>query len=287
MQIENKPLSPALYFVATPIGSARDITLRALDILAAADVLVAEDTRSLRKLMQIHGIALGDRRIWAYHDHSGPESRTQIMAAIQGGASVAYASEAGTPLVADPGFRLGAEALAQGLTVTTAPGACAAIAALTIGGLPTDRFLFAGFAPNSKSARQSWLSDLKQIAATLVIYESPKRLHALVDDICDTLSPTREIAICREVTKKFEEVIKGPANELQQRITGQTLKGEIVVLIDRDRTETPLTSLEDALRQAMTEMSIKDAAGFVSEALGVPKRQAYQLALTLRDAKET
>jgi 16S rRNA (cytidine1402-2'-O)-methyltransferase len=281
MTAEIRPLSAGLYFVATPIGTARDITLRALDILASADVLAAEDTRTLRRLMDIHGIALGDRQIIAYHDHNGPAARPRLFRALDEGKSVAYASEAGTPMVADPGFVLGRDAIAAGHQVTSAPGPSAVIAALTIAGLPTDRFLFAGFAPNARSARRKFLQKFTHSDATLVFYESPKRVHKTLDDMVLTFGSTRQAAVCREITKKFEEVLRGTLAEINVAISGRVLKGEIVVVVDRNRDVIKAESMEEALKTAMESMSVKDAATIVSEALGVPRRQVYQAALAL------
>ena len=173
--------------MATPIGTARDITLRALDILAAADVLVAEDTRSLRRLMEIHGVKPGDRPLLAYHDHNGGRMRPRIMAELAAGKSVVYASEAGTPMIADPGYDLVRAARDEGFDVTSAPGPSAVITALTLAGLPTDRFLFAGFLPNAKSQRKSALTELAGVPATLVFYESPKRVAAMLRDAAEVL----------------------------------------------------------------------------------------------------
>ena len=163
-------LAGGLYLVATPIGSARDITLRALDVLRAAEVLAAEDTRTLRHLMDIHDIRLGDRRVLAYHDHNGAAMRPRLLQDLAAGKSVAYASEAGTPMVADPGYQLARAARDAGYMVTTAPGASAVIAALTVAALPTDRFLFAGFPPTGRGARQEWRAELGAVPATVVIY---------------------------------------------------------------------------------------------------------------------
>ncbi len=167
MNAKTVKLEGGLYFVATPIGTARDITLRALDILASADVLAAEDTRSMRRLMDIHGIALGDRPLMSYHDHNGARARPRLMQYLAEGRSVAYASEAGTPLIADPGYDLSIEAATAGYFVTSAPGPTAIATALTLAGLPTDKFLFAGFLPNSKSARISAIETLREVPATL------------------------------------------------------------------------------------------------------------------------
>ncbi|SCM68827.1 16S rRNA (cytidine(1402)-2'-O)-methyltransferase [Donghicola eburneus] len=280
-------LSSGLYFVATPIGSARDITLRALDVLASADVLAAEDTRTLRHLMEIHGIAIGDRQIVAYHDHNGPQARPRLMDALAAGKSVAYASEAGTPLVADPGFQLSKDAIAAGHPVHAAPGASAVLTALTIAGLPTDRFLFAGFLPNSKSQRKSALVELGQIPATLVFYESPKRISAMVADAAETLGGDREVAICRELTKKFEEVIRGSLSEVSEILSSRQLKGEIVAVIGRQTSEAVnQETIEEQLRDALSRMSVKDASDAIAQANALPRRKVYQMALKIgKDAE--
>jgi 16S rRNA (cytidine1402-2'-O)-methyltransferase len=271
-----------LYFIATPIGAARDITLRALDILASADVIAAEDTRSLRHLMDIHGVTLGDRPLLAYHDHNGERVRPRILAALEQGKSVVYASEAGTPLVADPGFQLGRAVIAAGHQVISAPGPSAVLAALTVSGLPSDRFLFAGFAPSSGSQRRGWLKDLASVPATLILYESPKRLQALLTDLAAVFGEERQAAICRELTKKFEEVTRGTIAELIAAYEGRAVKGEIVVVIDRAaiRAADP-ADIDAALREALQCHSVKDAAALVAEALGLPRRQVYQTALKL------
>ena len=275
-------LAPGLYLVATPIGAARDITLRALDILAGADAIAAEDTRTARKLMEIHGVAVAGRPLLAYHDHSKDSARTRVLRLIEEGKSVAYVSEAGTPLVADPGYQLARAAIAEGLPVTTAPGASAAIAALCLSGLPSDRFLFAGFAPQSRAALKTWVAELAPIRATLILYESPRRIHKLLDVLADGLGGDRQIAICRELTKHFEEVLRGSIDDLRDRIADRTLKGEIVVVIDKgDAVETDAETLDDALRQALVGQSVKDAAAMVAAATGLPKRQVYQAALQL------
>ena len=196
-------LDPGLYFVATPIGAARDITLRAMDVLRDADVLVAEDTRSLRKLMDIHSIPLRGRKIISYNDHNGSSKRPLILSEIALGKSVSYSSEAGSPLVADPGYQLGREVTNSGYRVVTVPGACAVIAALTVSGLPTNQFFYAGFLPNSKSARQKFLKLVESIPGTLVFYESPKRLNKALIDMLFILGPERPVVIARELTKKF------------------------------------------------------------------------------------
>lgn len=282
MNFETKKLAAGLYFVATPIGTARDITLRALDVLASADVIAAEDTRTARRLMDIHGVPLGDRPLVAYHDHNGGQARPRLLRYLEEGKSVAYASEAGTPLVADPGYGLALAAIDAGYPVTSAPGPSAAVAALTIAGLPTDQFHFAGFSPNSKKARQTFIQSLAKIQATLVFYESPKRIAAALVDFAQVLGGDRKAAVCREITKKFEEVSRGTLDELAASFSQRTVKGEIVVVIDRGAgEEIAATSIEDALKKALETHSIKDSATIVSEALNIPRRDVYQAALAM------
>lgn len=268
--------------MATPIGTARDITLRALDILASADVLVAEDTRTLKHLLALHGIKLGSRPVWSHHDHSGAGGVAGIVDAIAAGKSVAYASEAGTPMVSDPGYELARGVLAADLPLISAPGPSAVITALTLAGLPTDRFLFAGFPPAKSAARKSAFQELESLRATLVFYESPKRIAGFLADVVSVLGAERPVVICRELTKRFEEVLRGTAQDLVDQIGGQTLKGECVVLIGgAEIVEATPEDIEAALRLALERLSVRDAAAEVSGVFGVPRKQAYQMALKL------
>jgi len=277
------PLTAGLYLCAVPIGNARDVTLRTLDILASADVIAAEDTRSTRKLMEIHGISIGNRPMLAYHDHSRATVRDRLLAAVKEGKSLAYVSEAGTPLVADPGYKLGVDMRAAGLPLTAAPGASAVLAALTVSGLPTDAFHFAGFLANTTTARRSGLEGLKDLQATVVLYESPKRIHAMLSDLSDVLGEGRNVVVCRELTKKFEEVLTGTVADVLDQIDGRTLKGEIVVLIDRgDVAVMNEDDVREALMSAMQTMRVKDAATAVAGATGMARRDVYQLALSLK-----
>lgn len=280
-------LKPGVWFVGVPIGTARDITLRALDVLASAQVLAAEDSRSLRKLMDIHGVPLNGRRIEALHEHSKDTQIARLVARAADG-SVAYASEAGMPLIADPGFELGRAARAAGVPVTCAPGPSAVLTALVLGGLPTDAFHFGGFLPATRSARVNALGGMSDIPATLVLYESPKRLGALLKDAADTLGADRQAAVCRELTKRFEEVKTGTLAGLADQYGKDTPKGEIVVLIGRaEKAAVKEKDIDDALRSALRDMTVKDAASFVAEGLGLPRRRVYQRALDLgREMKE-
>ncbi|TMV10174.1 16S rRNA (cytidine(1402)-2'-O)-methyltransferase [Ruegeria sediminis] len=282
MNFQKTSLAPGLYFVATPIGTARDITLRALDVLASADVIAAEDTRSLRRLMEIHGVPLEGRRILAYHDHSGAGARARIIESLSAGLSVAYASEAGMPLIADPGYDLGRVAAGAGHMVTCAPGPSAVLTALTLAGLPTDAFFFAGFLPNSSGARKSRLEALRDVPGTLVFYESPKRVAASLSDMAEMLGEDRQAALCRELTKKFEEIRRGSLRELAADYQGASVKGEIVLLVDRSHSQSVNESdVESALRTALETHSVRDAADLVSEMYKLPRRPIYQQALKL------
>ncbi|NVO56510.1 16S rRNA (cytidine(1402)-2'-O)-methyltransferase [Rhodobacteraceae bacterium B1Z28] len=282
MNFQKIRLAAGLYFVATPIGTARDITLRALDVLASADMIAAEDTRSLRRLMEIHGVPLDGRRIQAYHDHSGAGARGKILEALEQGLSVAYASEAGMPLIADPGYDLGRQAAEAGHAVTCAPGPSAVLVALTLAGLPTDAFFFAGFLPNASGARRTRIEALRDIPGTLVFYESPKRVASSLSDMADVLSAERQAALCRELTKKFEEVRRGTLRELADEYQGKPIKGEVVLLVDRSHSQSVNESdVEEALIRALETHSVRDAADLVSEMYNLPRRPIYQKALKL------
>ena len=273
-------LAAGLYLVATPIGAARDITLRALDILASADILAAEDTRTLRHLMDIHGIAVADRPMLPCHDHNEREVTPRLLRAIAEGKSVAYASEAGTPLVSDPGFQIARAVATEGLALVAAPGASAVLCALSVAGLPTDRFLFAGFPPPTRAARLAFLQDLRAIPATLVLYESPKRINHTLQDLSQALGPTRYAAVCRELTKRFEEVRRGTLAELAAEFAERDVKGEIVIVVDRAaEVAADAETLDAALDRALATMTVKDAAAMVAEAFGMPRRDVYQRAL--------
>lgn len=279
MNFQKAALQAGLYFVGVPIGTARDITLRALDVLASADILAAEDTRSLRRLMDIHGVPLAGRKLVSLHDHSKNDVTQRLVQAVKDGKSVAYASEAGMPLIADPGFELGRAMQVAELAVTCAPGPSAVVTALVLGGLPTDAFHFVGFLPSSGAARRKAMEELREVNGTLVFYESPKRLVAMLQD-AETVLGAREAAVCREITKKFEETRRGSLGELSSYFSAQTVKGEIVVLIDRDRSDkiTEL-SLEEDLRAALATYSLRDAVDMIAQAHDAPRRQVYQLAL--------
>ena len=275
-------LEPALYVVATPIGNLRDITLRARDILACADVLAAEDTRTLRKLMDIHGISLGNSRIMSFHDHNARAALPKVLAAMEDGKSVVYASEAGTPLVSDPGYGLTRAVSEAGLPLVSAPGPTAAIAALTLSGLPSDAFFFAGFLPPKSAKRKSALEALRTVPGTLIFYESPKRVAAMLADAVAVLGEDRPAALCREITKKFEQTLRGPLGEIANEAAHRDIKGEIVVLIERGASMSiNEIDLDTVLSKALETATVRDAAEQVAADLGLKKRDVYQRALAL------
>ena len=287
VNLEPSQLAPGLYLIATPIGAARDITLRALDLLASADVIAAEDTRSMRRLLEIHGVSLGARPLLSYHDHSGEGARARLMRALEEGKSVVYASEAGTPLVSDPGFDLVRAARAGGFDVTSAPGPSAAITALTLAGLPSDRFFFAGFLPSSAGKRKSALKELADVPGTLIFYESPHRIAAALRDAAQVLGPERPGAICRELTKKFEEVLTGSLAELAELTAERALKGEIVFLVGRGNSlKISEIGLDSELMEALDSVSVRDAADHVAAKTGLKRRDVYQRALELAKTRK-
>ncbi|MEJ6403935.1 16S rRNA (cytidine(1402)-2'-O)-methyltransferase [Yoonia sp. 2307UL14-13] len=284
MNQPTKPLSAGLYFVSTPIGTARDITLRALDVLATADLIAAEDTRTARKLMEIHGVPLNGRKVIAFHDHSVDGAIMGLVTAVKDGKSVAYVSEAGTPLVADPGYELGRAMIENDLPVTTAPGASAVLAALTVSGLPSDRFAFVGFLPAAKQARRTELAELKALPFTLVFYESPKRIGEMLSDLREVFGDERQAVVCRELTKRFEEVTRGNLTEVAGAFQERKVKGELVVLVGKPvAVATSDADVEATLREAMKTMRVKDAATVVAGAMGLPRRDVYQTALRMKD----
>jgi 16S rRNA (cytidine1402-2'-O)-methyltransferase len=282
--VRSGDIAPGLYLVATPIGHARDITLRALDVLAGADLVAAEDTRQARKLMDIHGIRRAGRSILPYHDHNGAAQRPRLLAALAEGRSVALVSDAGTPLVADPGWRLAAEAIAAGHAVTAVPGASALLAALSVAALPTDRFLFAGFLPPRDAARRRALAELAAVPATLVFYESPRRLAATLAAMAEVLGAGRSAAVCRELTKRFEEVRRDTLGALAAaQAAAPVPRGEVVVLVGppQPAPEPDAEALDAVLAEALGRLSVRDAAAEVAARLDLPRRQVYARALAL------
>lgn len=274
---------PGLYLVATPIGNARDITLRALDILAGADLLAAEDTRSLRRLMEIHGVALAGREIVSLHDHSGPAAEARLLDAVAEGKAVAYASDAGTPVLSDPGFTLARGAIARGLKVTAAPGPSALMAALVVAGLPAERFAFMGFLPSAAGERQALLREWRDFPLPMFFLESPRRIAATLTEMKDILGTDRPAALCRELTKRFEQVIRGTLDSIAAQIPPDGVRGELVLVVGRAERALPgADEIRAALEQALGQLRLRDAATTVAGALGLPRRQVYQIALDMQ-----
>ncbi len=273
-------VAAGLYVVSTPIGNLRDITLRALDVLAGVEEVLAEDTRVASKLLSAYGVKA---RLSPYHDHNGAERRPGLLKRLQEGGRIALISDAGTPLVSDPGWKLVHEALEHGIKVFPVPGASALLAGLVASGLPSDRFLFAGFLPPKSAARRSEIESLKQVPATLVFYESGPRLAETLADLAAVLGD-RDAAVARELTKLFEETRRGTLAELAAHYEeAGPPKGEIVLLAGPPKeVAATAADVDAALRVALAEMPTKAAASSVAEALGLPKRDVYQRALQIK-----
>lgn len=281
-EIRAPALAPALYLVATPIGHLDDVTLRALDTLAGADLVACEDTRVTRKLLSRYGVATA---LTAYHEHSGPAARRRLLTALDDGKAVALVSDAGTPLISDPGFRLVQEAVAAGHRVVPVPGPSSVMAALAGAALPTDAFLFAGFLPPKTTARRKRLKALAAIPATLVLLEAPGRVGAMLADAAGELGGDRPAALCREMTKLFETFERGTLAELADRFAGDPPKGEIVVVIapPGEAAEAPeAAEIETRLRRALAELGVRDAAERVAAETGLKRRDLYRRALALK-----
>lgn len=275
-------LAPGLYLVATPIGNLADISLRALDVLAKADLVACEDTRTTRKLLSAHGIKAA---LTSYHEHNAARVRPRLMEHLEYGKAVALVSDAGTPLVSDPGYRLVEAAIASDIAVIAIPGASAGLAALTVSGLPTDRFFFAGFLPAKAAARRRALGELAAVEASLVIYESARRLPAALADMAEVLGP-RQGAVARELTKLYEEVRRGTLSDLADHYAGAgPPKGEVVVVVGPPERGGGATlaaqDLDAKLAAALGRASLRDAVAAVAAETGLPRKRVYARALEL------
>ena len=276
--IDAKPLSPGLYIVATPIGNLADITRRAADVLGRCDAIACEDTRVTRKLMQHLGVS---KPLWRYDDHASPEDRARLLEAMRDKA-VALVSDAGTPLVSDPGYRLVREARSLGIAVTPLPGASAALAALTVSGLPSDRFLFAGFLPPKDKARSDTLNELANVRATLVFFETAPRLLKALAAIGEAL-PGREVAVARELTKLHEECRTGSPEGLASHYAAHPPRGEIVLLVGPPaQTIADAAHADTLLLEALTTQKPSQAAASVARATGLERKALYARALELQ-----
>lgn len=273
-------LPPGLYIVATPIGNLSDLSPRAADILAKADLIAVEDSRVTAKLLQ----RIGTKRPMApYHDHNADRVRPGLIARM-GDEAIALVSDAGTPLISDPGYKLVRDARAAGHMVTTIPGPCAAIAALTMAGLPTDRFFFLGFLPPREKARADAIAEVATVRATLILYESGPRLAATLAALAQGLGD-REAAVAREISKTFEETVSAPLSVLAERYADAPPKGEIVVIVaPPGEAEPPSEADADALlRDALERLSVGRAASEVAKATGLPRRDLYARAMALKE----
>ena len=275
--------SGTLTLVATPIGNLGDFTPRAADALAGADIIACEDTRVTRKLLRLTGTASTARMV-PYHDHNGAEMRPWLLEQLEAGRQVALVSDAGTPLVSDPGYKLVAACRDAGITVVAVPGASAVLAALTVSGLPSDRFMFAGFLPAAEGARRSQITELAELTATTIWFETPARIARSLTDMADILGP-RDAVIARELTKLHEEILRGTLDELAARLaSGPALKGEIVLLVagrSRDDEAMDDAQLAAMLRAELEGQRLRDAVKSVVEMTGLPRNRVYRLALDL------
>lgn len=280
----SSPPEPALYLIATPIGNTEDITLRALRLLETVDVLACEDTRTTKKLCQ-HCTLTPKGQFVSYHDHNGAEARPGLLKALESGKSVALVSEAGTPLVSDPGYKLVLACLEQGHKVIPIPGASAALAGLTLSGLPSDQFLFLGFPPQRQQARRAWLQEKVSLTYTLILYESAKRLPASLADI-ETVFGARPLCLLRELTKQFESRYSGSAADLLPQLGDSIpLKGECVVVIGPNPEPQALTqaATHTLLSALLEKLSVKDAADVAAKITNSPKKDLYTQALALKE----
>lgn len=277
------PVAPGLHVVATPIGTLADITLRALETLAAVDLILCEDTRVTRKLTSHYGVSTP---LAAYHEHNASEMRPRVLARLEAGERIALVSDAGTPLVSDPGYKLVRDAIESGAAVTAAPGASATLTALVLSGLPTDRFFFEGFLPSKAQARASRIAELARIPATLVFFETGPRVAASLADLAAGLGD-RPVALARELTKRFEEVRRGLLTDLARDLASEPApKGEIVLVVGPPEDQAPVEAadMDRLLADALKRLSLKDAVAEVSAATGEPRREVYARALSLSKA---
>lgn len=282
-EIVARPLAPALYLVATPIGNLGDITIRALETLAAADIVACEDTRVTRVLLDRYAIR---RRSTPYHEHNADEAGPRLVAALGEGRSVALVSDAGTPLVSDPGYRLVERALAAGIKVVPIPGASAVLAALTASGLPSDTFLFAGFLPAKAGQRRTRLDALKSVPATLIFFESPNRVADSLSGMAEALGGERRAVLARELTKAFEEVRRGTLAELAAHYGGAAApKGEIVIAVGPGAAHSVVAEDVDRLLASLAaEMPASKAAAEAARLTGIAKPELYRRLLELKAA---
>lgn len=277
-----RPLEAGLYLVSTPIGNLGDISPRALSVLARADAVYCEDTRHSRKLFAAFGM---ERQTFAYHDHTAERERRRILERLRAGGTVALISDAGTPLISDPGFKLAREAVEHGIPVVPVPGPSAAVAALTMSGLPSDSFFFGGFLPPKSGARKQRLASLASVPGTLIFYETPNRLAAALADMADVF-PGRAAAVAREITKLHETAIHGRLPEFAARDFADCAKGELVILVgpqEQAAAEVTDEDIRKRLEPLLERSSLRDAVDEVVESLGLQRRRVYSIAQSVKD----
>jgi 16S rRNA (cytidine1402-2'-O)-methyltransferase len=276
-------LAPGLYVTATPIGNARDVTLRALDAMKGCDMIVAEDTRVTSRLLSIYGIS---KPLSAYNDHNAARERPKLIARLKHDARIVLVSDAGTPLVSDPGYKLVREALAEGLPVHALPGASAPLTGLALAGLPTDRFFFAGFLSSKQGERRSAMEELRGLRATLIFFESAQRLGATLKDMMEIFG-NRPASVARELTKLHEEIRRGDLSGLAKQYESETPKGEVTLLVGPPLDDAPdYRQAEKLLKDALAFMPVRAAADLIAEALDLPRRETYARALALKTHDE-
>ena len=280
---EAEPLAPGLYVVATPIGNLGDITVRALSTLAAAETVLCEDTRTSGKLMERFAIRT---KLSPYHEHNAQKARPHILERLQQGATIALISDAGMPLVSDPGYRLVKEAVELGIPVTACPGPSAVLTGLALSGLPTDRFLFAGFVPQKQGERRRLFAEFEKLKATLIFFESPHRIIETLHDLATAL-PGRAVAVTRELTKLHEEVLRGQAQEIAAQLAARAaVKGEITLLVGPPTEDEPVSDadIDTAINHALSTMPASKAASEVAKRFNANRADIYQRILSRKES---
>ena len=279
MDDEDKKLKPGLYIISLPIGNSKDITIRAIEYLQSVDEIYCEDTRVTNKILSIYKIK---KSLKNYHDHNGKKVRPEIIEKIKDGKTIALVSDAGTPLISDPGYKLVSELKAKDLYVTAAPGASSPITALTLSGLPTNSFYFLGFLPVKDQSRKNLIEGLKSLKTTIILFESANKINKTLQDLIDILG-NREMAICREMTKKFEEIITGKISDIAQKIVSKKLKGEIVIVLYGDNKKDQEINLDEIINSFEGEYRPSELAKIISDQTGFSKSIIYNKIIRLKE----
>tara|TARA_Y100000768_G_scaffold332774_1_gene272555 strand:- start:259 stop:1104 length:846 start_codon:yes stop_codon:yes gene_type:complete len=279
MDDEDKKLKPGLYIISLPIGNSKDITIRAIEYLQSVDEIYCEDTRVTNKILSIYKIK---KSLKNYHDHNGKKVRPEIIKKIKDGKTIALVSDAGTPLISDPGYKLVSELKAKDLYVTAAPGASSPITALTLSGLPTNSFYFLGFLPVKDQSRKNLIEGLKSLKTTIILFESANKINKTLQDLIDILG-NREMAICREMTKKFEEIITGKISDIAQKIVSKKLKGEIVIVLYGDNKKDQEINLDEIINSFEGEYRPSELAKIISDQTGFSKSIIYNKIIRLKE----